>query len=111
MKAFLIDPLKVGTSVVVQAELEEDAAYHSAMAFLTLPPTGDVERIDLPGGAELVVAGPSHRDHVRRLGEFRIMKSTGDYRSLAGRGVVLGHDGEASDVLGMLASSGTWVSA
>lgn len=110
MDAFFIDPLKVGTAVISQVEVDDDRI----SALLGLPSNARLERIDVgpeDWGCELVVAGPEHFEEVRRLGEFRIMKTDGSYRSVAGRGVVLGHEGAASQLMGILASSGVWVSA
>lgn len=111
MTEFLIDPLKTGSGVITQVTVEDDA---QIAALLCVPDGAPLTR--LPVGPEswdieLVVAPPQYREDVRRLGEFRIMKPDGSYISHPGRGVITGHAGAASQLMGLLASSGMWVSA
>lgn len=110
MKAFLIDPLKARDQVVTQVDIDEA----EIRSLLGIGADGAVEIITVGPASwnlELVVADPMYFQEVRRLGEFRIEKSSGDYRSVAGRGVILGHEGEASQLQGLLSSFGIWVSA
>ncbi|MNV78548.1 hypothetical protein D3C71_1720440 [compost metagenome] len=118
MRAFLIDPLKVGDRVITQVDIDDSVGggglHPQLCALLCLDPGSTLERLDVgpeDWGCELVVAGAANRPSVRHLGEFRIMKSGGDYVSLPGRGVILGYEGAASQLMGILASSGMWVSA
>lgn len=108
MKAFLIDPLRVGTRVVAEVDAPDPSLVR---ALLGIPPEADLEAVDVPQSGTLYFAGPSHSEGVRRLGEFRIRKLTGDHRSVAGRGVLVGFAGGAGEVLDLLASSGVWVAA
>lgn len=116
MKAFLIDPLKVGDRVVSQVTVDDTDPISDVRGLLCLTRSEPVEVLSVGTealGCDLHVADPSVSSEVRRLGEFRVMKRAGDYRSVAGRGVVLDPSGvlTAHDVLGILASSGVWVSA
>lgn len=116
MKAFLIDPLKVGDRAVSPVTVDDHDPESDVRGLLCLTRSEPVEALPVgPATMDCIlhVADPSVSSEVRRLGEFRVMKRAGDYRSVAGRGVVLDPAGalRVSDVLGLLASSGVWVSA